>query len=112
MPGLTQRHRLLISSLVRHAAGHRSRSEVVSNLGGPTYHRTTYAEVERRSRRLARPLAKLGVGFGDRVATLAWNGRGLPLARVRRKHGALRYISGTTGRPKGVLYSQRATMPA
>jgi hypothetical protein len=55
MLGLTQRHRLLISSLVRHAAGHRSRSEVVSNLGGPTHHRTTYAEVERRSRRARWP---------------------------------------------------------
>jgi fatty-acyl-CoA synthase len=46
---------------------------VVSNLGAPTLHRTTYAEVERRSRRLARALGELGVGFGDRIATLAWN---------------------------------------
>jgi 3-(methylthio)propionyl---CoA ligase len=63
----------LISSLITHAARHRGGSEVVSNLGGPTLHRTTYAEVERRSRRLARALGKLGVGLGDRVATLAWN---------------------------------------
>ena len=51
----------------------RGTAEVVSNLGGQSLHRTTYAEVERRSRRLARALAKLGIGFGDRVATLAWN---------------------------------------
>jgi 3-(methylthio)propionyl---CoA ligase len=73
MLGLMQRYPLLISSLITHAARHRGGSEVVSNLGGPTLHRTTYAEVERRSRRLARALGKLGVGLGDRVATLAWN---------------------------------------
>jgi acyl-CoA synthetase (AMP-forming)/AMP-acid ligase II len=73
MLGLMQRYPLLVSSLIVHAARHRSRSEVVSNLGGPTFHRTTYAEVERRSRRLARALTRLGVGLGDRVATLAWN---------------------------------------
>src|SRR5271166_6880303 len=64
---------MLISSLIVHAARHRGDAEVISNLGGPSLHRTTYAEVERRSRRLARVLAKLGVGLGDRVATLAWN---------------------------------------
>ena len=73
MLGLMQRYPLLISSLITHAARHRGGTEVVSNLGGPTLHRTTYAEVERRSRRLARALGKLGVGLGDRVATLAWN---------------------------------------
>ena len=73
MLGLMQRYPLLISSLIVHAARHRGGTEVVSNLGGPTLHRTTYAEVERRSRRLARALGKLGVGLGDRVATLAWN---------------------------------------
>ena len=73
MQGLMQRYPLLISSLIVHAARHRGDAEVISNLGGPSLHRTTYAEVERRSRRLARVLAKLGVGLGDRVATLAWN---------------------------------------
>ncbi|MGA8716319.1 MAG: long-chain-fatty-acid--CoA ligase, partial [Roseiarcus sp.] len=73
MQGLMQRYPLLISSLIVHAARHRGGAEVVSNLGGASLHRTTYAEVERRSRRLARVLAKLGIGFGDRVATLAWN---------------------------------------
>jgi 3-(methylthio)propionyl---CoA ligase len=72
MLGLMQRYPLMISSLIVHAARHRGRTEVVSNLGGPSYHRTTYAEVERRSRRLARALAKLGVGLGDRVAS--WRG--------------------------------------
>src|ERR1700733_9487109 len=73
MLGLMQRYPLLISSLITPAARHPGGAEVVSTLGGPTLHRTTYAEVERRSRRLARALSKLGVGLGDRVATLAWN---------------------------------------
>jgi|SRR5208282_1000425 len=73
MLGLMQRYPLLISSLIVHAARHRGGAEVVSNLGGASLHRTTYVDIERRSRRLARVLAKLGVGFGDRVATLAWN---------------------------------------
>ena len=73
MLGLMQRHSLMISSLIVHAARHRGGAEVISNLGGAKLHRTTYDEVERRSRRLARVLGKLGVGFGDRVATLAWN---------------------------------------
>jgi acyl-CoA synthetase (AMP-forming)/AMP-acid ligase II len=73
MLGLMQRYPLLISSLIVHGARRRRGAEVVSNLGGPSLHRTAYAEVERRSRRLARALTRLGVGFGDRVATLAWN---------------------------------------
>lgn len=73
MLGLMQRYPLMISSLIVHAARHRGGAEVISNMGGATLHRTTYRDVERRARRLARVLAKLGVGCGDRVATLAWN---------------------------------------
>src|SRR5437588_730721 len=73
MQGLMQRYPLLLSSLITHAARHCGHAEIVSNMGQETLHRTTYAEVERRSRRLARVLDRLGVKFGDRVATLAWN---------------------------------------
>jgi fatty-acyl-CoA synthase len=73
MQGLMQRHPLLLSSLITYAARHRGSAEVLSNLGGDALHRTTYAEVERRSRRLAHVLSGLGVRLGDRVATLAWN---------------------------------------
>ena len=37
-------------------------------------HRYTYADAAKRSRRVANALDRLGLGFGDRVATLAWNG--------------------------------------
>src|SRR5690348_1329678 len=73
MLGLMQTQPLLISSIIRHAARHYGAAEVVSVLGDGPPHRTTYAEVERRARRLARVLEGLGVRPGERVATLAWN---------------------------------------
>ncbi|MGE0420235.1 MAG: long-chain-fatty-acid--CoA ligase [Acetobacteraceae bacterium] len=74
MLGLMQPHPLMISSLLTHAARHHATGEVVSRTHEGTTHRYTWAEVERRSRRLVRVMRKLGVGAGDRVGTLAWNG--------------------------------------
>jgi len=73
MHGLMQDHPLLISSLIRHAAANHGSREVVSRLGDGSIHRTDYAAIERRSRRLAQALTSKGIGPGDRVATLAWN---------------------------------------
>ncbi|GIX16393.1 MAG: hypothetical protein KatS3mg119_0579 [Rhodothalassiaceae bacterium] len=73
MKGLMQDWPLLISRIITHAARFHPRSEIVTwSVEGPV-HRTNYAELEERSRRLAAALAELGVGEGDRVATLAWN---------------------------------------
>ncbi|WP_198665527.1 long-chain fatty acid--CoA ligase [Thermus sediminis] len=49
------------------------KKEVVSRLHTGEVHRTTYAEVHRRARRLMGGLGALGVGVGDRVATLGFN---------------------------------------
>ncbi len=49
-------------------------AEIVSKTVEGTLHRTTYCDIEQRMRRLARVLQRLGVGPGDRVGTLAWNG--------------------------------------
>jgi fatty-acyl-CoA synthase len=65
---------LTISSLVRHAARHAGDVEIVSKRCEGDIHRTTWAGVERRARRLAKALEGLGVAQGERVATLAWNG--------------------------------------
>jgi fatty-acyl-CoA synthase len=73
MQGLMQLQPLLISSIIRHAARHHGTTEVVSQMSDAVRHRTTYADIERRSRRLARVLQGLGVHFGNRVGTLAWN---------------------------------------
>jgi acyl-CoA synthetase (AMP-forming)/AMP-acid ligase II len=83
---------------------------------GDMIHRTTWREVERRSRRLARVLQGLGIVPGERVGSFAWN---LPPPRtILRRVGLggilhtinprltlddIAYIAshaGTTGRPK------------
>jgi fatty-acyl-CoA synthase len=74
MQGLMQQSPLLVSSILRHAARHHATGEIVSKTVEGTTHRTTYAELESRARRLARVFGKLGIGAGDRVGTLAWNG--------------------------------------
>src|SRR3954451_23984534 len=73
MLGLMQRHPLLLSSIITHAARHHGDAEVVSVLGEGTIHRSSYATVEPRARRLARVLQALGARPGERIATLAWN---------------------------------------
>ncbi|MBP6899563.1 MAG: fatty-acid--CoA ligase [Burkholderiaceae bacterium] len=65
---------LMISSLIRHAARHAGDTEIVSKRVEGDLHRTHWAEVEQRSRRLAQAFARLGCEAGDRVGTLAWNG--------------------------------------
>ena len=65
---------LLVSSLIEHAAAHHGSTEVVSRTVEGGIHRCGYADVDRRARRLAQALRRLGVGPGDRVGTLAWNG--------------------------------------
>jgi acyl-CoA synthetase (AMP-forming)/AMP-acid ligase II len=74
MNGLMQDSPLLISSLIDFAAQYHGDVEVVSrSIEGPI-HRTNYAEIQKRSKRLANALQRLGLERGDRVATLAWNG--------------------------------------
>ncbi|HEY1412704.1 MAG TPA: AMP-binding protein, partial [Rhodopila sp.] len=74
MLGLMQPQGLMISSILTHAARHHGSGEIVSRTHENTTHRYTWRDVEARSRRLVRVLQKLGVGPGDRVGTLAWNG--------------------------------------
>ncbi len=74
MLGLMQPRPLLLSSIITHAARHHGRGEVVSTLADGSLHRSTFAEVEQRARRLARVLQGMGVQPGNRIATLAWNG--------------------------------------
>jgi 3-(methylthio)propionyl---CoA ligase len=72
--GLMMDQPLLISSLLRHAAAQHGDVEVVSRTVEGPIHRYTYREAERRAKQLAQALGRLGVGAGDRVGTLAWNG--------------------------------------
>jgi len=73
MQGLMQAWPLTLDKLIDHAAEwHGGREIVTRSVEGPIV-RTTYAEIRNRAKRLSNALKSLGVGPGDRVATLAWN---------------------------------------
>jgi fatty-acyl-CoA synthase len=73
MLGLMQDWPLTVDRILAHArAWHGGREVVSRSVEGPIV-RTTYAELHDRARRLSGALAALGIGRGDRVATLAWN---------------------------------------
>src|SRR5436190_23495385 len=74
MNGNMMQQPLLVSSLLRHAERHHGEQEVVSRRVEGDLHRMTYRDLAARSRRMANALGSLGVLFGERVATLAWNG--------------------------------------
>ncbi len=74
MLGQMQDHPLLISTLIDFAARHHHEAQIVSRRVEGDLHRYTYADAAKRSKRVANALDRLGLGFGDRVATLAWNG--------------------------------------
>ena len=73
MLGLMQSRPLLVSTLIDYAATCHGGREIVSRDPDGIIHRTDYAEIARRAKRLAHGLQTLGVGFGQPVATLAWN---------------------------------------
>jgi acyl-CoA synthetase (AMP-forming)/AMP-acid ligase II len=73
MLGLMQDWPLLLHRVIDHAAlQHGAREVVTRSIEGPM-HRTSYAEIRRRSLRVAKRLRKDGIRLGDRVGTLAWN---------------------------------------
>ncbi len=74
MLGLMQQQNLLISSLIDFAEKHHGDVEIVSRRVEGDIHRTTWGGIAQRSRQVAHGLDQLGLGFGERVATLAWNG--------------------------------------
>lgn len=74
MNGLMMDMPLLVSSILRHAARHHGDAEIVSRRVEGDIHRTDYRTIEGRARRLASAFVAAGIGDGDRVATLAWNG--------------------------------------
>jgi acyl-CoA synthetase (AMP-forming)/AMP-acid ligase II len=65
---------LLLSALLTHAKDYHGDTEVVSRTVEGGIHRYTYAQAEQRSRQLANALRRIGVGMGERVGSLAWNG--------------------------------------
>jgi len=68
-----QRYALTVDKFLDHAAKWHGSSHVVSVLPGQGATRVGYAELRERSNRISGALLDLGLRFGDRIATLAWN---------------------------------------
>lgn len=73
MLGLMQERPLLVSSLIDYVADAHGDREMVTRLLDGSIHRYTWADCQLRSKQLANALLKLGVKYGDRVGTMAWN---------------------------------------
>ncbi len=64
---------LTLTHLLERAGAFFPRSEIVSRRPDKSISRVTYADFHKRAKRLAAALKGIGVGRGDRVASLAWN---------------------------------------
>ena len=105
MHGQMMQQPLLISTLLVHAERHHGEQEVVSRRVEGDIHRTTYRELAARSRRMANALAAIGVGAGERVATLAWNGyRHMELYYAVSGSGAVLHTLNPRLHPDQVVY--------
>jgi len=96
---------LLVSSILEFAARHYGDGEIVSRRVEGDLHRYTYRDCARRARRLANALGSLGIGMGERVATLAWNGyRHLELYYGVSGSGAVLHTINPRLHPEQVAY--------
>ncbi len=73
MDGLMMDYPLTITAMLRRTESMFGQKEIVSRRPDRTLERSNYALALGRARQLGSALQKLGVGRGDRVATLCWN---------------------------------------
>ncbi len=73
MLGQMQDWPLLVSKFLEHAEVNHPKREIVSMLPEGGQFRYDFAAHAVRAKKCAQALGRLGIGFGDRVATLAWN---------------------------------------
>jgi fatty-acyl-CoA synthase len=71
--GSMQEFALTLDKFLDHAAKWHPRVQVVTGREGGKSDRVSYADLRARSLRISAVLRDLRIGFGDRVATLAWN---------------------------------------
>lgn len=74
MRALMQQYPLTLDRLFDHACKWHGKREIVSRDAHGTISRTTYGDTHRRAKQVSNALLSAGIGEGDRVATLAWNG--------------------------------------
>ncbi len=73
MDGLMMHYDLTLPAMMKRAETLYGRKEIVTRNPDKSFHRHTYADFIRRAKQLSLALRDLGLGDGDRVATLAWN---------------------------------------
>jgi fatty-acyl-CoA synthase len=73
MDGLMMDYPLTITAMLRRTESMFGHKEIVSRRADRSLERSNYAVALARARRLASALERLGIGRGDRVATLCWN---------------------------------------
>src|SRR5690349_3888009 len=73
MKGLMMEYQLTLPTILRRAETLFGKKEIITQLPDKTLHRYTYSDLARRTRKLSAALQQLGIGQGDRVATLSWN---------------------------------------
>jgi fatty-acyl-CoA synthase len=71
--GAMQAYPLTLDKILDHAARWYPDAQIVTAHADGGVARTDYAELRERSLRISSLLSGLGIGVGDRVATLAWN---------------------------------------
>ncbi len=73
MRGLMQDWPMRVHRFLDHAALYHQGARIVSRTVEGDIHRTNYADIRSRARKLTGALKRRGIKPGDRVATLAWN---------------------------------------
>jgi fatty-acyl-CoA synthase len=73
MRGLMMDYQLTLPTILRRAENLFGKKAIITRLPDKSLHRYTYKDMALRVRKLADGLCRLGVGPGDRVATLCWN---------------------------------------
>src|ERR687895_1846892 len=73
MKGLILDYQLSLPAILKRIEDLYRRKEIVSRNPDKSFHRYTYTDFVRRSKKLAVALGELGLEKSDRVATLAWN---------------------------------------
>jgi fatty-acyl-CoA synthase len=73
LKGLTADYQLTLPAILRRAESHFGYREIVTRMPDKSFHRYTYADMVRRTKKLSVALGELGLEKSDRVATLAWN---------------------------------------
>jgi acyl-CoA synthetase (AMP-forming)/AMP-acid ligase II len=73
MKGLIRDYQLTLPAILKRAEDLYGMKEIVTRNPDKSFHRYTYADFVRRSKKLAVALGELGLEKSDRVVTLAWN---------------------------------------